>query len=207
MRKKHFATDILLTFRADGLPDDDVPPTHESKNSHMNIGVFADAHDLIDNVRRAIVHFNQRRCDLVLFAGDFVSPLVLPPLRKLTCPLVACFGDNDGNRVGIAGGMRIVGTLGHPPFGVALADGTKVLLTHELASVRGLLGEAQVVVWAHTHKPSIAYDAAGRLLLNPGETSGQVFRHPTIAVFDSVTLQAEIIPLPEPGPPPVIEPF
>ena len=173
----------------------------------MQIGVFADVHDHVDNLRRAVVVFNERRCKLVFFAGDFVSPLVIPPLRKLTCPLIACYGDNDGNRVGIAGGMRIVGSLGHPPFGIQLADGTKVLLTHELASVRDCLDGAQVVLWAHNHKPSIARDAAGRLLLNPGETGGWVFRKPTIAVFDSTTLEAEIIPLPEPGPPPVIEPF
>jgi len=173
----------------------------------MKIGVFADLHDHVDNVRRAVVVFNQLQCRLVLFAGDFVSPLVIPPLRKLTCPLIACYGDNDGNRTGIAGGMRIVGTLGEPPFGIQLPDGTKVLLTHELQAVRGYLDEAQVVVWAHTHKPSIARDAAGRLLLNPGEASGWVFRKPTIAVFDSATLEAEILPLPEPGPPPVIEPY
>jgi putative phosphoesterase len=173
----------------------------------MKVGVFADAHDHVDNVRRAVVAFNQMGCDLVLFAGDFVSPLVVPPLRKLTSRLIACYGDNDGNRVGIAGGMRIVGTLGDPPFGVELRDGRKVLLTHQLESVRGYLDGAEVVVWAHTHKPSIARDKVGRLLLNPGETSGWVSRKPTVAWFDSETLHAEIVPLPELGPPPVVEPF
>lgn len=173
----------------------------------MKVGVFADAHDHVDNVRRAVVAFNQMGCDLVLFAGDFVSPLVVPPLRKLTCRLIACYGDNDGNRIGIAGGMRVVGPLGDPPFGIGLRGGRKVLLTHQLESARGYLDGAEVVVWAHTHKPSIARDAAGRLLVNPGETSGWVYRKPTIAWFDSETLHAEIVPLPEPGPPPVIEPF
>ena len=173
----------------------------------MKVGVFADAHDHVDNVRRAVVAFNQMGCELVLFAGDFVSPLVVPPLRKLTCRLIACYGDNDGNRIGIAGGMRIVGPLGEPPFGIELRDGRKVLLTHQLESARGYLDGAEVVVWAHTHKPSIATDAAGRLLINPGETSGWVYRKPTIAWFDSETLHAEIVPLPEPGPPPVVEPF
>ncbi|MGC1274540.1 MAG: YfcE family phosphodiesterase [Planctomycetaceae bacterium] len=173
----------------------------------MKVGVFADVHDHIDNLRRSVAAFNQLNCKIVLFAGDFVSPWVIPPLRKLTCPMVACYGDNDGNRTGIAGGMRIVGTLGHPPFGIRLSDGTKVLLTHDLSSVRGCIGGAQVVIWAHTHKPSIARDAEGRLLLNPGETAGWVFRQPSIAVFDSLTLDAEIIRLPEPGPAPVIEPY
>lgn len=173
----------------------------------MKIGVFADAHDHVDNVRRSIVVFNEQKCDLVLFAGDFVSPLVIPPLRKLACPLIACFGDNDGNRIGIAGGMRIVGTLAESPVGLRLADGTRILLAHQLESLRGQLDGADIAIWAHTHKPSIAHDAAGRLLLNPGETAGWVFRKPTIAIVDSQSRQAEIIALPEPGPAPVIESF
>jgi putative phosphoesterase len=173
----------------------------------MRIGAFADAHDHVDNVRRAVVVFNELRCDLVLFAGDFVSPLVLPPLRKLNCPLIACLGDNDGNEIGIAGGMRILGTLGHPPMCVTLPHGPKILLTHQLQSVRGHIDGAEVVIWAHTHKPSIARDAAGRLLLNPGETSGWIFRKPTVAWFDSESLAAGIVSLPELGPSPVIEPF
>lgn len=173
----------------------------------MRIGAFADAHDHVDNVRRAVVVFNELRCDLVLFAGDFVSPLVLPPLRKLNCPLIACLGDNDGNEIGIAGGMRILGTLGRPPLCVALPKGPKILLTHQLQSVRGYVDGAEVVIWAHTHKPSIARDAAGRLLLNPGETSGWVFRKPSVAWFDSGSLEAEIVFLPALGPSPVIEPF
>ena len=173
----------------------------------MRVGVFADAHDHVDNVRRAIVVFNELRCDLVLFAGDFVSPLVLPPLRKLCCPLIACLGDNDGNVVGITGGMRVLGAVAHPPLCVLLRNGRKILLTHQLESVRGCVDGCDVVIWAHTHKPSIARDAKGRLLLNPGETSGWVFRKPTIAWFDADSLEAEIIHLPEPGPPPVIEPF
>ena len=173
----------------------------------MRVGVFADAHDHIDNVRRSVVVFNEHRCDLVLFAGDFVSPLVIPPLRKLHCPVIACFGDNDGNRVGIAGGMRVVGTLAVGPVGLKLADGTKILLAHQLEELRGQLDGADIAIWAHTHKPSIVHDAAGRLLLNPGETSGWVFRKPTVAIFESETRQAEIIFLPEPGPVPVIEPF
>ena len=172
----------------------------------MKVGVFADAHDHIDHVRRAVSIFNASGCELVLFAGDFVSPLVIPSLRRLACPLIACYGDNDGNRVGIAGGMQIVGEIGDGPFGVRLTDGTKILLSHEWASVRTLCDGADVVVWAHTHKPSITYDATGRLLLNPGETAGWVFRKPTVAVYDSERHAAELISLPDLGPPPAIDP-
>jgi putative phosphoesterase len=164
----------------------------------MRIGVFADAHDHIDNVRRAVHEFNSRGCELVVFAGDFVSPLVVPALRRLRCPVLACFGDNDGNKVGISGGMRIVGTLGEPPFGFETPDGVRVLVTHVLEHLRGYDGGCDVIISAHTHRPAISRSGNGPLYVNPGETSGWVFRKPTIAVLETRPLGAELIRLPEP---------
>lgn len=163
----------------------------------MRIGIFADAHDHVDNVRRAVAEFNRRGCELVVFAGDFVSPLSVPPLRKLRCPLVACFGDSDGNRIGIEGGMRIVGPVGEPPIGIRAADGTTLLFAHTPQEVRGMVEGAQVVITAHTHKPSVGRDDAGRLWISPGETGGWMFRHPTIAILETRPLGAEIVTLPE----------
>jgi putative phosphoesterase len=163
----------------------------------MRIGIFADAHDHADNIRRAVSEFNNLKCELVVFAGDLVSPMSVPPLRKLRCPLLACFGDNDGNKVGIAGGMRIVGTLGEPPFGFQTPDGTRVLVTHVLEQLRGMIDGAHVVISAHTHRGSIREDEAGRLFINPGETSGWTFRKPTIAVLETSPISARLIALPE----------
>ena len=164
----------------------------------MRIGVFADAHDHIDNVRRAVNEFNERGCELVVFAGDFVSPLVVPPFRRLRCPVLACFGDNDGNKTGIFGGMRIVGTLGEPPFGFRTPDGTRILVAHVLEELRGFDENSDVVISAHTHRASVTRGEGGRLFINPGETSGWVFRKPSIAVLDTPSLEVQIVPLPEP---------
>jgi putative phosphoesterase len=163
----------------------------------MRIGLFADAHDHVDNVCRAVAEFNRLQCELVVFAGDFVSPIVVPPLRKLRCPVLACFGDNDGNQIGLQGGMRIVGPVGYPPFGFCTADGVKILVTHITDQVRGLLEGVQVVVCGHTHKPGVQTDANGVLFVNPGETSGWTFRKPTIAVLETQPLSARIVALPE----------
>lgn len=163
----------------------------------MRIGIFGDAHDHLDNVRRAVAEFNSRNCRLVLFAGDLVSPMVVPCLRKLACPMIGCFGDNDGNKIGIAGGMKIVGTLGEPPFGVIAGDGTRILLTHVPDSTRGMADGFDVVVSAHTHRAKVSTDESGRLWINPGETSGWTFRKPSIAVLETDPLKAKIIRLPE----------
>ena len=163
----------------------------------MRVGVFADSHDHIDNVRRAVAEFNRRSCALVIFAGDFVSPLVCPALRKLACPILACFGDNDGNRTGILSGMRILGGVAESPVGIRISDGTIFLVTHTLNDLRGMIDKANVVVFAHTHRPSITRDERGRMFVNPGETSGWTFRKPSIAIVETCPLDAEIVSLPD----------
>ncbi len=162
----------------------------------MKIGLFADAHDHVDNVRRAVAHFNREECDLVLFAGDFCSPIVIPPLRKLNCRMIACFGDNDANPVAIEGGMRIIGDVGHPPMGIQVEDGTRILLTHELSDLQDEPGEFDVVVYAHTHRCTIKRDDRGRLHINPGEASGWTYRSPCVVILDTTTSEARRIDLP-----------
>lgn len=166
----------------------------------MRIGIAADAHDHVANVRRAVATFADLGCEAVVFAGDFVSPIVLPAWRGLRCPLIACFGDNEGNRVGIEGGMRIIGTVGVPPFGHVFPDGSRLLLTHvrgELpteadAADRGGWGHDWAVV-SHTHRPSITADAAGRPVVNPGELCGWVTGRATVATFETTSGVAEIV--------------
>ena len=159
----------------------------------MLIGIFADTHDHLDNIRRSVAEFNRRECQLVVFAGDLVSTFAVPPLRQLACPLIASFGDNEGNKIGIRGGMEIVGIVSEPPFGVRCDDGTRLLVTHQLELLRGDFEGADIVIYAHTHRPVIRHDAAGRLFVNPGEASGWTYRRPSVAVLETCTRQAEIV--------------
>ncbi len=159
----------------------------------MLVGLFADTHDHLDNLRQSVAQFNRRGCELVIFAGDLVSTFAVPPLRKLNCPLLASFGDNEGNRVGIRGGMEIVGEIHDPPFGYRSTDGTRFLITHQLELLRRDYDGCDVVVYGHTHRPAIHHDIHGRLFVNPGEASGWTYNRPSIAWLDTQTMQAEIV--------------
>jgi hypothetical protein len=161
----------------------------------MRIGIFADTHDHLANIRLAVERFNAERVDLVLFAGDLVSTIAVPPLRKLAAPLVACFGDNEGNRIGLLAGFQLVGTLAEPPVRLTTQEGTRFVLCHMKRQLRGLEGDYDVAVFGHTHKPRIERDDAGRLLINPGETSGWTFGRPTIALYDTEARKADVIEL------------
>ncbi|MEZ6045372.1 MAG: metallophosphoesterase [Planctomycetaceae bacterium] len=172
----------------------------------MLIGLFGDAHDHIDNVRHAVNIFNAAGCEYVLFAGDLVSPLVIPPLRRLRGKFIACWGDNDGNRVGIEGGLRIVGEIGEPPFCIQTTDGLHILLTHDPADARGQLENIDLVVSSHTHRSHLTKTASGLITVNPGECSGWISRKPQVALFDTQTREVEFISLPEPPPVPDMVP-
>lgn len=161
----------------------------------MRIGIFADSHDHLDHIRQAVDVFNAAGCGLVVFAGDLVSSFAVPPLRALKCPILACFGDNEGNKTGVAGGFRILGTIGEPPFGFKTPDGLKIVVTHMLRSLRPDAGEFDVCIFAHTHKPEISTDEQGRMYINPGEASGWSFRKPTVAILETTTRTARILPL------------
>jgi putative phosphoesterase len=161
----------------------------------MRIGLFADTHDHLDNLRLAVEHFNRAECQVVLFAGDLVSTFAVPPLRKLKCPFVGCFGDNEGNKVGLLAGFSLVGQIGEPPVYYTAADGTRFILCHMERQLRGLDSDWDIALFGHTHKPRIRRDKAGRLLINPGETSGWTFGQPTIALLETATREVEIVRL------------
>lgn len=163
----------------------------------MKIGICSDIHDNVDNLRHAVNLFNSVPCDAVLFAGDFVSPLVVPSMRKLRGKVIACYGDNDGNRIGIAGGMKIVGTLAHTCVGWQTADGVRILMAHQLDIIRDFIDEADVVIFGHTHRTGIVKDRHGRLFINPGEIGGWMFRKPSVVLLDTETMEAETVMLPE----------
>lgn len=165
----------------------------------MRVGIFADTHDHLANIRLAVQRFNEADCQLVLFAGDLVSTFAVPPLRKLKCPFVGCFGDNEGNKIGLLAGFKLVGQIGEPPVRFTAADGTRFILCHMQRQLRGQADDWDIAVFGHTHKPRITNDEVGRLLINPGETSGWTFGQPTIAVLETSTRTAEIVNLAAPA--------
>ncbi len=160
----------------------------------MRVGISADAHDHLANIILAVERFNTESVDLVLFAGDLVSTIAVPPLRKLKAPLVACFGDNEGNKVGIVSGFRVVGTISEPPVHLTIDDGTRFVLAHMKQQLRGI-DEFDVGVFGHSHKPHVIRDAHGRLLINPGERGGWSFRRPTIVVLETSPMNAIVLEL------------
>jgi putative phosphoesterase len=161
----------------------------------MLLGIFADSHDHLDYIRRAVEVFNEAGCELVLFAGDLVSTFCTPPLRRLNCKVIACYGDNEGNKPGLQAGFGMIGTLAEPPVFWTSPDGVRFVLVHMERQLRGVEKDFDVCIYAHTHKPRMLKDDRGRLFLNPGETSGWTFGRPTVMLFDTATREPRLIDL------------
>lgn len=89
----------------------------------------------------------------------------------------------------------MVGKLSEPPVRITTDDGTRFVLVHMKRQLRGLDADYDVAVFGHTHKPRIERDDQGRLMVNPGETSGWTFGRPTIVLLETATRHARVVDL------------
>ena len=162
----------------------------------MRIGVMADSHDHVPMVEAAVELFKQEDVCHVLHAGDFVAPFAVEPLQQLHCPLISVFGNNDGERLGLAARLEEIGEVHAHLASITLAN-RRIALVHypELAEPLAQSGKYDLVVFGHTHIVDQRRD--GALLLNPGETGGWLTGRSTVAVVDLADLQVHLHDLSE----------
>jgi len=157
----------------------------------MLIGVMADSHDNVPKIEAAVALFNRSHVQHVLHAGDFVAPFAIDPLRGLGCPVLSVFGNNDGERLGLAARIREVGEV-HAYLAITTLAERQIAVVHypELAEPLARSGAYDLVVYGHTHRVDQRRDNG--LLLNPGETGGWLTGCSTVAVVDLATLQVQL---------------
>lgn len=67
----------------------------------MKIGIISDTHDNLDAIDRTIETLNSYKIDLVIHAGDVISPFAARRFKELKSPLRVVYGNNDGERTGL----------------------------------------------------------------------------------------------------------
>jgi hypothetical protein len=152
----------------------------------MKIGILSDSHDNLPALERVVGRFNAEKVDLVLHAGDFVSPFTSIPLAKLRAPLVGVFGNNDGDRLYLTQRFQGIGTIHSGVYGFE-KDGVRILLMHEPQAIEALVASAayDLIVYGHTHKVDLR---PGRpAVVNPGEAGGWLTGQSTAVLFDTAT--------------------
>lgn len=160
------------------------------------IGVLADSHDHLPAIRAAVRLFNSHHVDLVLHAGDIVSPFTAREFQHLEAPLLGIFGNNDGDRIHLGRFFADIGQFHSDPL-LTTAGGKDIALTHTPDIVRSLALTHDVVIYGHTHQQELAYEPA--LIVNPGECCGYLTGHRTAALLFLPDMRADIVTLGEPG--------
>jgi hypothetical protein len=178
------------------------PVTHNPQNLKKEnrslkkniIGIISDTHDNRKNIVNAVDIFNRKETGLVIHAGDFVAPFTSIDFKKLNCPMEMVFGNNDGEKIGLANSFKGLGNLLPGPRSF-LYNGKKILLMHEEGCLDEIIKSSAVdiIVYGHTHEVDIRH---GRpLVVNPGEAGGWLKGKSTIAILDLDKMDVEVIDL------------
>ncbi len=165
----------------------------------MLIGIISDTHDNLPLIEKAINRLNKENAELVLHAGDYVSPFVIPKFKTLKTKLIGVFGNNDGDhellkkRFSENKNLEIRGT-----FAKITVEGLSIALLHgENEELLKALTESDgfdVIVHGHGHHSSIRKKDK-TLIINPGEVCGYLSGKSTLALFDTEKKEAKIIEL------------
>ena len=115
------------------------------------VGIISDTHGLL---RPKVIEL-LKDCDCILHAGDVDRPEILDQLRYLG-NLYAVRGNNDGDWA-----RNLSVTL---RFKI---EGIEFFMTHNKKDVAWELGNAQIVIFGHSHH-FFEEQIDGRLWLNPG---------------------------------------
>ncbi|MGB9714690.1 MAG: metallophosphoesterase [Candidatus Bathyarchaeota archaeon] len=164
----------------------------------MLVGLIADTHDCLPMVDKSIKKLNDEGVSLVLHAGDYVAPFVIPRFKELKAKLIGVFGNNDGDRELLRkrfseNNFDLRGNFAEISVGsvkIALLHGSDEELLKALINSESF----NIVVYGHTHKAEV-YSKGKTLIVNPGEVCGYLTGKSTIAVLDVKRREAKIIQL------------
>ena len=164
----------------------------------MKVGIIADTHDNLPLVDKAVKKLNQEKVDIVLHAGDYVSPFTVTRLKKLNAKLIGVWGNNDGDHEYLKKRFaEIEGAELRDNFAQVTVDRLKVALLHDNGELFQSLVNSQgydLVVHGHTHEAQTRKKGK-TTIVNPGEACGYLSGRPTIAIFNTKTRKTRIIQL------------
>jgi putative phosphoesterase len=159
------------------------------------IGIMSDSHDNLDAIRKAIKIFNNEDLDVVIHAGDLISPFTALEFRKLDTELVAIYGNNDGEKEGLKVAYKEICIL--EDFKEISVEGWKFSIIHgsnqPIVDSLAKCGKYDVVIRGHTHKMEILNGET--MIINPGEVCGYVSGEQTVVLLDTDDLSFEVIHL------------
>jgi len=154
------------------------------------IGILADTHDNMPAIEKAVDVFNEREVDMVLHAGDIVSPFTADAFSKLHCDMILIYGNNDGDKPYLPERFRNIGVFHTDPY-IEEIYGARIAMTHHPEIVDALATKYDVVIYGHTHEREIKREDA--LIINPGECCGYLTGVKSVALLHLGKMEAELV--------------
>jgi putative phosphoesterase len=155
----------------------------------MILGIVSDSHDNLPKLKKAITLFNKKNTSLVLHAGDYVAPFAVNMLENnLDCEYLGVFGNNDGEKGGlikVSKGKIKGDKLELERFG------KRIFLAHDIAAHSIDFSKYDIIIYGHTHKPSIE-KRAGSWFINPGECGGWLYGKSSVVILDLISDTAKL---------------
>lgn len=168
------------------------------KDTTELVGIIADTHENLEMIDRAVHLLNERNVDLVLHAGDFISPITAEAFKELNATLIGVFGNNDGDRLFLRKRFRDegIGEIERDPHRFDLR-GHKVFLMHQPKFLDEFLEMeySGIYVYGHTHEVDLREGPP--LIINPGEVGGWLTGRSTMALLDLGKMEVELVELKE----------
>jgi len=166
---------------------------------------MSDTHDHLPLVDKAVKKLIDEKVELVLHAGDYVSPFVIPHFKPFKGRFIGVFGNNDGDHEFLKRRFAEFGLEIRGVFAEVKIDNVRIALLHggepggppgpsEL--LKSLLSVEcyDVVVYGHVHDAKV-YRKGRTLVINPGEVCGYLTEKSSIAVLNTKTMDVKIVPL------------
>ncbi|MEM1547705.1 MAG: metallophosphoesterase [Thermoproteota archaeon] len=164
----------------------------------MLIGLISDTHDNLIMIEKSVAFFNEKKVEVVLHAGDVISPFTVRRFKECRAKLILVYGNNDGDRSNLQRMFSEIGAQFYWPAAILELDGKKTLVLHgedsrlieEIASKNMF----DLIVSGHTHEKSIRR-IGGTLWVNPGEACGYLTGRSTVGIYDSSKHDVKIFEL------------
>ncbi len=168
----------------------------------MKILIASDSHDNWEKLSRAVTVGNEHNCEVLLFAGDLISPPGIDVLRQFSGQVHLVLGNNEGELVALtrvcdsAPSVTLHGNLNGGTMEETFG-GLRFYMNHYPLNAEHAAhtGSYDVVVFGHTHEYHEDHLVNGTILLNPGEVQGYRTGTSSVVLFDTDTRHIERIDL------------
>jgi putative phosphoesterase len=142
-------------------------------------------------IAKAVALFNREGVERALHAGDIISPITAKEFVKLKMPLIAVFGNNDGEKLFLKEKFKGIGEI-HERKWEGELGGKKILLIHapDMLDALDRSGVYDIIVYGHTHETVVRKGKS--LVVNPGECCGWITGRCTAAILDTEQMTAAI---------------